>query len=128
MFLRVLTGAGTVTVSGGGGFDLLYKLCSDDFFSGTKKPQELMREDMLLHGAGACYVIMTWELDEELLRTCTGCIDAGAEVSVIYIGEGETDTINAVKSSESRMDFYQVFSGEDIFDVLGGISAGEADA
>jgi uncharacterized protein (DUF58 family) len=128
MFLRVITAAGAVTVSGGGGFDMLYKLCSDDFFTGAKRPHELMREDMLVNGTGSCYVVMTWELDEELLHACSACVDAGADVSVIYIGDDESQTINAVKSSESRIDFYQVFSGEDVFDVLGGISAGEADA
>lgn len=116
---RVVAGAErVVNVYNPSHYLTLYDLCARDFFTGTQRPDELMERDMMSRTAGRSYIILTWELDDRLLHTCRLCMDAGAEVTVVYVGE-DADA-RSMAAAERRLAFYQVTSARDIFAVLTG--------
>lgn len=104
----------------------LYDLCANDFFSGTDRPDTLMELDMISRSASRSYLLLTWEVDERFIQTCSLCIDAGAEVTVVYVGV-DTD-IRSLIASDRRIAFYQVTEARDIFAVLSGVRAKEGGA
>lgn len=111
-----------VSISTPSNYLKLYDICSSDYFSGTERPDELMHRDISEKRGIRSYILLTWELDESFIRRVSQCIDVGAEVSVVFIGDSpEAKSLALV---ERRMGFYQVTQQNDIFSVLGGTAEG----
>lgn len=104
----------------------LYELCARDLFSGEQRPDTLMERDMVSRNPGSSYVVLTWDVDDRLIRTCSLCMDAGAEVTLLYIGEDSA--VRSFAAAERRLMFHQVTSARDIFEVLSGMRAKEGGA
>jgi len=105
-------------------YNRLYEVCSSDFFTGGDRPDELMVQDMASHGGGRSYIILTWQLDETFIRRCSDCMDMGAQVTVVYIGEDAQAA--KLAAADKRIDFHRVTAQNDIFAVLGGKGGTEA--
>ena len=113
----------TVHVSVPAHYLKLYELCSSGYFSGQERPDELLHRDVASRGVRS-YIILTWELDESFIRRVSACIDMGAVVSLVYIGDSPEAKTLAL--AERRMAFFQVTQQSDIFAVLGGTGEKEA--
>lgn len=125
--VRVVAGENrVVNVFAAAHYLALYSLCSRDFFTGSDRPDHLMELDMARRSANKSYIILTGELDERLIHTCSRCMDAGAEVTVIYAGEDAA--ARNLAAAERRLAFHQVTSARDIFAVLTGKRAKEGAA
>lgn len=121
---RVIAGTDrTVNVYAPSHYLTLYDLCASHFFTGNERPDHLMERDMASRSAGRSYIILTWELDDRFLQTCSLCMDAGAEVTVVYVGE-DPDA-RSLAAADRRLAFYQVTAARDIFAVLTGARAME---
>lgn len=98
-------------------YEKLYALMARGYFTGSARPDQVLMQ-MEQTGGANHYIILTWELDEEMIRSISGVISRGASVSLIYIGD-DTD-IASLAAAERKLSFYQVTSGRDIFAVLKG--------
>ena len=49
-----------------------------DLFTGEQRPDALMERDMVSRNPGSRYIVLTWDVDDRLIRTCSLCMDAGA--------------------------------------------------
>lgn len=122
--IRVIAGKDrSVNVFAPAHYLALYELCSRDFFTGSDRTDHLMELDMARRGTDRNYIVLTWEMDERFLHTCKLCLDAGAEITVIYAGEDAAARTLAV--AERRLAFHQVTTARDIFAVLSGAQAKE---
>ena len=113
----------TVHISAPAHYLELYDRCSSGYFSGHERPDELLRRDVASHGVRN-YIILTWELDESFIRHVSACIDMGAVISLVYIGD--SPEAKTMAQAERRMAFFQVTQQSDIFSVLGGTGEKEA--
>lgn len=123
--LRVVPDAvRAVNVFAPSNYNRLYEVCSTDYFSGSSRPDDLLEQDMTTHGGGRSYIILTWELDEAFIRRCSDCMDMGAQISVVFIG----DDANAASlaAADKRIVFHRVTAQNDIFAVLSGSGTTEA--
>ena len=115
----------TVRIRSESDYSRLYRICSERFFSGTERPDELLERSVAENGTACAYILLTWEIDETLLRRVDHCIRLGAEVTVIYVGDSAE--AGSMAAAVRRLPFYQVTAQQDIFAVLGG-TAGEGGA
>lgn len=106
-----------VSVTAMSSYQKLYKLMARGFFSGTMWVDEVLVRLEQMVGA-ARYVLLTWEVDEEMIRTLSGVISRGSTITLIYIGED--GTAKSLASAEKKIAFYQVTSQHDIFQTLKG--------
>lgn len=104
----------------------LYELCARDLFTGEQRPDALMERDMVSRNPGSSYIVLTWDVDDRLIRTCSLCMDAGAEVTLLYIGEDSS--VHSLAAAERRLAFHQVTSARDVFAVLSGMRGKEGGA
>ncbi len=98
-------------------YQKLYKLMARGYFSGRMRPDEVQKRLEQL-GSTNRYILLTWEVDEALIRSLSGALLRGADVTLIYIGDDAGP--GELASAEKKLAFYQVTSGTDIFQVLGG--------
>ncbi|MBR2133048.1 MAG: DUF58 domain-containing protein [Oscillospiraceae bacterium] len=96
----------------------LYQMCANGFFSGNESPDALMELELASRSANRSYIILTWDINEQFMYRCSTCMDAGAEITVVYVGEALD--IRTLAAADRRMTFYQVTSQQDIFSVLSG--------
>lgn len=101
----------------------LYDMCAGGFFIGTERPDRMMELDMTSKAGKRSYIILTWEMDETFIRRCGSCLDVGAEITVVYIGDDPE--VRSLAAAERRIAFYQVTGQRDIFAVLSGIKTTE---
>ena len=121
---RVVTGGGrAVNVYAPTHYLNLYDLCARDFFTGEQRPDALMEREMVSRRAGSSYIILTWEMDDRFMQICSLCMDAGAEVTVVYAGED--GDARSLAGADRRLGFHQVTSAHDIFAVLTGVRTKE---
>lgn len=104
----------------------LYDMCAGDFFTGSTRPDRMLELDLAAQRGGRSYIILTWELDEAFIRRCGVCLDAGALVTVVCIGGGET--ARALAAADRRIAFHQVTEQRDILSVLSGTQMGGGEA
>jgi len=124
--LRVIPDeARAVTVFTPSDYERLYQRCSERFFSGAARPDELLERYVAANGPALGHILLTWELDEAFLRCVGRCIELGAEVSVICVG-GPADAAQRAAALR-RLTFDQVTAQRDVFAVLDG-SGGEGGA
>ena len=122
MPLRVLPdSARALTVRGPEELRRLQALCSGRFFTGQERPDTLMEADMARARGGRSYVLLTWLMDEDLLRRAARCLELGAEVTLIYVGNDPA--ASAMAANLRRLRFYRVTERRDILSVLGGEEA-----
>ena len=102
------------------GEDMLYlrAMMSGDCFTGSARPDEIMEHDMAAGRPVRRYILLTWEVDETLLRRAARCITLGADVTLICIGGGEE--LRAQADAVQRLEFRQVNARRDVFAVLSG--------
>lgn len=93
-------------------------MCANGFFSGNERPDVLMELELASRSANRSYIILTWDINEQFICRCSTCMDAGAEVTVIYTGEALD--VRTLAAADRRLTFYQVTSQQDIFSVLSG--------
>ena len=101
----------------------LYDLCAGDFFVGSRRPDEMMEQDLASRAGKRSYILLTWEMDETLVRRCGMCLDLGSDVTVVYIGDDAG--ARKLAGADRRIAFHQVTGQQDIFAVLGGIRTAE---
>ena len=77
-----------------------------------------MEHDMAAGRPVRRYILLTWEVDETLLRCAARCITLGADVALICIGGGEE--LRAQADAVQRLEFRQVNARRDVFAVLSG--------
>ena len=111
-----------VTVCTGQDLLRLRELMSGDCFTGSRRPDEMMELDLTLGRPVRRYILMTWEVDEALLRRTARCIALGVEVTLIRIGGGEE--ARAQIEAVQRLEFHQVSARRDILAVLSGGEGG----
>ena len=120
--LRVVTGpAQELTVRDPEGLKRLQALCAGRFFSGSSRPDALMDSDMARSRRRPNYVLITWLMDEALLRRAARCLELGAELTLIYVGDDPA--ASAMASSLRQLRFYRVTERQDILTLLGGEGA-----
>lgn len=113
--LRVVGANGEVDVRDEGDVQAVYNAVSSGWFTGTARPDQLMERSMAPERR---YILMTWELDAAFMTRARRCLDNGAEITVIYLGDAAQ--ARAAMSSERRIGFLSVGPGEDILEVLSG--------
>lgn len=96
----------------------LRELMSGDCFTGSRRPDEMMEQDLAVGRAVRRYILLTWEVDEALLRRAARCIALGAEVTLICIGGGKE--LRAQAEAVQRLEFHQVSARKDVIAVLSG--------
>lgn len=101
----------------------LRELMSGDCFTGALRPDEMMERDLSVGRPVRRYILLSWEVDEALLRRAARCISLGAEITLICIGGGEE--LRAKAEAVQRLEFHQVDARRGILAVLSG---GEEDA
>lgn len=122
LMLRVLPDpARELTVRGPEDLRRLQALCAGGFFTASKRPDELMELDMARSRSGRSYVLLTWLMDAPLLRRAARCLELGAEVSLIYVGEEPAAADMAAGLRQLR--FFRVTEQRDILHLLGGEGA-----
>lgn len=120
--LRVLPDpARALTVRGPEELRRLQSLCAGHFFTGAQRPDALMELDMARSRSGRSYVLLTWLLDEPLLRRAARCLELGAELTLIYVGDAPAAADMAASLRQLR--FFRVTERRDILAVLGGEGA-----
>ena len=107
-----------LTVRTSGDLLRLRGLMSGDCFSGSRRPDEMMEQDLAAGRPARRYILLTWEVDEALLRRAGRCIALGAEVTLLCIGGGEA--LRAQAEAVQRLEFHQISPGRDVFAVLSG--------
>lgn len=119
--IRVVSGRGkSMSLTSGAGYERLYDMCCGDFFSGSDRPDAVLDSDIRSSGAGGSYILITWELDGNFVRSLSMAIELGARVSVLYICDDADEATKALMSSDRRIEFLRVPSNADILDILGG--------
>lgn len=107
-----------VTVRTGEDLLRMRTLMGGDCFTGSRRPDEMMERDLAAGHPVRRYILLTWEVDETLLRRAARCIALGAEVTLLCIGGGEE--LRAQAEAVQRLEFHQVNARRDIFAVLSG--------
>ncbi len=118
--LRVLPDErrGAITVHTGEDLMRLRVLMSGDCFTGSRRPDEMMERDLATGRWGRRYILLTWEVDEALLRRASHCIELGAEVTLLCIGGGEE--LRSQAATVQRLEFHQINARRDVIAVLSG--------
>ena len=120
--LRVLPDTGKeITVRAPEDLRRLQALCAGRFFTGTRRSDELMELDVAQSRVGRNYVLLTWALDEALLRRAARCQELGATLTVIYVGDDHDAATTAAGLGWLR--FHRVTERRDILTLLGGEGA-----
>ena len=96
----------------------LQELMSGDCFTGIRRPDEMMERDLAQGRPVRRYILLTWEVDEALLRRAARCISLGAEVTLLSIGGGRATQTQA--GTVQRLEFHQINARHGVFAVLGG--------
>lgn len=96
----------------------LRELMSGDCFNGIRRPDEMMERDLATGRPAMRYILLTWEVDEQLLRRAARCIALGAQVTLLCIGGGEE--LRSQAEAVQRLEFHQINARRDIFAVLSG--------
>lgn len=96
----------------------LRALMCGDCFTGSRRPDEMMERDLASGRPVRRYILLTWEVDELLLRRAARCIALGAEVTLLCIGGGEE--LRSQAEAVQRLEFCQINARRDIFSVLSG--------
>lgn len=112
-------------IRSGADYPRLYRACTEDFFSGKVRPDELLEQCVAENGTASGCIILTWELDEAFLRRVERCVGLGAAVSVVYAGDPAAAGVQA--AAARRLPVFSVTEKRDVFTVLGG-AAGEGGA
>ena len=107
-----------ITVRTGEDMLRLSAMMSGDCFNGIRRPDEMMERDLAAGRAVLRYILLTWELDETLLRRAARCISLGAEVTLLCIGGGEE--LRAQAEAVQRLEFHQITARREVFAVLSG--------
>ena len=107
-----------ITVRTGDELSRLRTLMSGDCFTGSARPDEMMERALASGRPVLRYILLTWEVDEALLRRAARCITLGAEVTLLCIGGGES--LRAQADAVQRLEFHQINARRDIFAVLSG--------
>lgn len=107
-----------VTVRTGEDLLRLRELMSGDCFTGSRRPDEMMEQDLAAGRPALRYILLTWEVDEALLRRAARCIALGAELTLLCIGGGEE--LRAQAETVQRLEFHQISARRDVFSVLSG--------
>ena len=110
-----------LTVRDAEGMKRLQALCAGRFFTGSARPDELMELDLARTRSGRSYVLITWLLDEAMLRRAARCQELGVDLTVIYVGGDHAAADMAAGLRWLR--FYRVTERRDILTVLGGEGA-----
>lgn len=100
----------------------LRALMCGDCFTGSRRPDEMMERDLASGRPVRRYILLTWEVDELLLRRAARCIALGAEVTLLCIGGGEE--LRSQAEAVQRLEFCQINARRDIFSVLSGREEG----
>ncbi len=117
--LRVVTdSAQDLTVRTPEGLKRLQTLCTGRFFTGSRRPDTLIEEDMARGRSGRSYVLITWLMDEPLLRRAARCLELGADLTLIYVGNDPAADSRAAGLPHLR--FHRVTEQRDILTLLGG--------
>ena len=117
--LRVLPDeAREVTVRTGEDILRLRTMLNGDCFTGSKRTDEMMEADLAAGRPVRRYIMLTWDVDEVLLRRAARCITLGADVTLLCIGGGKE--LRPQAETVQRMEFRQVNARRDIFAVLSG--------
>ena len=112
-----------VTVRTGEDLMRLRELMSGDCFTGIRRPDDMMERDLAMGRPVRRYILLTWEVDELLLRRAARCIELGAEVTLLCIGGGEK--LRAQAEAVQRLEFHQINARRDVVAVLSGGEEGE---
>ena len=99
----------------------LHSLCAGRFFTGSQRPDALMEMDLARSRSGRSYVLITWLMDEALLRRAVRCQELGAELTLIYVGDDPAAAEMA--SSLQWLHFHRITERQDILTLLGGEGA-----
>ena len=110
-----------LTVRDQEGMKRLQALCAGRFFTGSQRPDALMEMDLARSRSGRSYVLITWLMDEALLRRAARCQELGAELTLIYVG---SDPAAAEMASTMQwLHFHRITERQDILTLLGGEGA-----
>ena len=98
-------------------FPRLYKIMARNFFSGETGVEDALDYHVRSEGIGR-YILLTWEVNESLIRKISLLISRGAKVTLIYIGD--SSEVASLAASEKKLSFVQAPSDRDFFSVLSG--------
>ena len=98
-------------------FPRLYKIMARNFFSGETGVEDALDFHVRSEGIGR-YILLTWEVNEALIRKISLLISRGAKVTLIYIGD--SSEVASLAASEKKLSFVQAPSDRDFFSVLSG--------
>ena len=122
MPLRVVTDpARDLTVRDPDGMKRLQAQCAGRFFAGSQRPDALMELDIARSRGARSYVMITWLMDETLLRRAARCQELGAELTLIYVGDDPAAVETAASMRWLR--FHRVTERQDILTLMGGEGA-----
>ncbi|MBR0207821.1 MAG: DUF58 domain-containing protein [Oscillospiraceae bacterium] len=107
-----------LTVRTGEDLQRLQLLLSGDCFTGTRRTDEMMERDLAAGRRARRYILLTWEVDEALLRRAARCISLGAEVTLLCIGGGKE--LRSQAEAVQRLEFHQINARQDVIAVLSG--------
>ncbi len=108
----------SLTVRTGKDLLRLREMMSGECFNGLRRPDEMMERDLEAGSPVLRYILLTWEVDETLLRRAARCISLGAEVTLLCIGGGEE--LQSQAEAVQRLEFHQINARRDIIAVLSG--------
>lgn len=98
-------------------YQRLYKLMARGYFSGNQRPDKVLGLLEKQNYAGR-YIMLTWEVDAELVQNISAAIARGADITLLYIGNATEPA--ALAAAEPKLAFYQVTARTDIAKVLEG--------
>ena len=101
-------------------YQRLYKLMARGYFSGNQRPDKILGLLEKQNYAGR-YIMLTWEVDAELIQNISAAIARGADITLLYIGNATEPA--ALAAAEPKLAFYQVTARTDIAKVLEGSGA-----
>ncbi len=110
-----------LTVRDPDGMKRLQSMCAGRFFTGSRRPDDLLELDLSRSRSGRSYVLITWLMDEALLRRAVRCQELGAELTLIYVGNDPAAIETAASLGWLR--FHRVTERQDILTLLGGEGA-----
>lgn len=103
-------------IYGKGDFDSFYKLCSDITFRSGRTSGNLLSVAQGLEPCGNHYMIITHILTDEDVMACYTASDAGNEISILYINDGESKDKKYKLSGKAHL--YQITYQQDITEIF----------
>ena len=110
-----------ITVRDADGLRRLQTLCAGRFFTGARRPDELLELDLARNRGARSYVLVTWLLDEALLRRAARCQALGADLTLIYVGDDPAAA--EISAGFPWLRFHRVTEQRDVLTLLGGEGA-----